>query len=866
MKCLLFKDEAYHMLLVIFVGSLLPYLEGLDSWLYDGVLDDPFDELFFYANKAVTIDQPAFWDKSYLLKLWRSRSSADTSSGPGDGDYTMLVKGRRGQKEHPLRGKDHNDLDGVVCPVFLKDIANSIISAGKSLKLVQYVHNEFDLIFGGDNDRKPNDYEKREGLKSQHHVKNHMDYGSMGHERISYYDSETGSVTSDHFSDESGAHFQQETCAQGMEVLTLSEIFLVSLVGLVGDGNHIFEDLTVLYQSFPEIYKACELYADGQKLENEDVKGAPLLSNSEKLWFKLFLDTMVEKNRKLYNCKEFGAGSMIKDVRNSFGIKKVNEVVNLCSQENRISCRMGETTFSQSFYPENPAITVCKEFFDKKPTLWDELNISGNFHLPPLNDEILREAVFGERFTNDGVSSSQASEKAYSMFHGTDYTFGFKFSKFECLRLVEDAKALESLFPFPTILPCMMEDIPISELLPFQYNSTLASKILSWIQGGRLKAKPLPAVIIQNCIHVYISKQVDRVGNHILLKMMNDWRLMQELGVLRAVYLLGSGDILQQFLMVIFGKLDKGDSWDDDFELNTILQESIRNSADGAILSAPDSLTVSITRDDVPNNDERTISFPSTPLKVQNERISVNDLDVLRFTYKVSWPLHLIVNMEEIKKYNQVMRFLLKVKHAKFVLDKARRWMWKRRGAMTLNHKHHLLVEQKLLHFVDAFHQYVMDRVFHSAWIELCHNMASAGSLDEVIEVHEAYLLSVQRQCFVAPDKLWALIASRIKSILGLALDFYSIQQTLNTGGAAPAIKARCEMEVDRIEKQFDDCMSFLLRILSFKLNVGQFPHLADLVTRINYNHFYMSDDGNLLTTPSFETSKLGKTYLARTD
>ena len=33
-----------------------------------------------------------------------------------------------------------------------------------------------------------------------------------------------------------------------------------------------------------------------------------------------------------------------------------------------------------------------------------------------------------------------------------------------------------------------------------------------------------------------------------------------------------SGDLLQHFLTVIFDKLDKGESWDDDFELNTILQ------------------------------------------------------------------------------------------------------------------------------------------------------------------------------------------------------------------------------------------------------------------------------------------------------
>ena len=32
--------------------------------------------------------------------------------------------------------------------------------------------------------------------------------------------------------------------------------------------------------------------------------------------------------------------------------------------------------------------------------------------------------------------------------------------------------------------------------------------------------------------------------------------------------------------------------------------------------------------------------------------------------------------------------------------------------------------------------------------------MATASSLDEVIEVHEAYLLLIQRQCFVVPDKL----------------------------------------------------------------------------------------------------------------
>ncbi|WJX41317.1 hypothetical protein P8452_28686 [Trifolium repens] len=324
-----------------------------------------------------------------------------------------------------------------------------------------------------------------------------------------------------------------------------------------------------------------------------------------------------------------------------------------------------------------------------------------------------------------------------------------------------------------------------------------------------------------------------------------------------------SCDLLQHFTTVIFDKLDKGETWDDDFELNTILQESIRNSADCMLLSAPDSLVVSITKNIVESDEEASTSGSvlGTPRKSHVNNFGINGLDMLKFTYKVPWPLELIANTEAIKKYNQVMRFLLKVKRAKFVLDKVRRWMWKGRGSTTNNRKHHWLVEQKLLHFVDAFHQYVMDRVYHSAWRELCEGMSVAKSLDEVIEAHEAYMLSIQRQCFVVPDKLGALIASRVNIILGLALDFYTIQQTLKSGGAVSAIKARCEMEVDRIEKQFDDCIAFLLRVLSFKLNVGHFPHLADLVTRINYNYFYMSANGNLMTTsgPGSVTSRLGK-------
>jgi len=52
------------------------------------------------------------------------------------------------------------------------------------------------------------------------------------------------------------------------------------------------------------------------------------------------------------------------------------------------------------------------------------------------------------------------------------------------------------------------EDLPVSELLPFQKNSTLASRILNWIQSANLKDTPQPDVVIKECLATYIKKQV----------------------------------------------------------------------------------------------------------------------------------------------------------------------------------------------------------------------------------------------------------------------------------------------------------------------------------------------------------------------
>ncbi|KZV24413.1 gamma-tubulin complex component 5-like, partial [Dorcoceras hygrometricum] len=748
------EEDAYRMLLYLLVGSLLPYIESLDSWLFEGTLDDPFDEMFFVSNKEIAIDEAEFWENSYQPRL-----ATSNRLHPEDFLHDFLPsaednKDKIDRKSVPLSSvpmeKEANRKEFQVCPFFIMDMAKAIISAGKSLQLIRHAPMQSPFAVSAEYVEKGN----------------------------------------------------------SIAGLTLSEAFCASLTALIGHGEHV-----------GEYFWQDDKYLRGETEEIEESNGSfQLNTHSKNVWQKLLADSFNQKPDSCPTHAEKGAINYYMTMGRAIDSDEIDYL-------------------PLRYCPENPIITVCSDIIYENRDAWSSLNISQAFCLPPLNDDMLRKVIFGD---SSGL-----------IVKNTDYTSGLQFDR---RRYLDDTKMLEVLLPFPTLLPSFQDDLHVSEVLPFQNNSTLASRILGWIQKVELESTPLPTIVVQECLLFYIKKQADYIGSKMLSKLLHEWRLLDELGVLRAIYLLGSGDLLQHFLSVIFNKLDTGESLDDDFELNTILQESIRNSADNVLLSTPDALVVSLAKNlGMSDGEQRNPPIVvSTPRKGRAHSSGMDVLDSITFTYKacVSWPLELICNLEAMKKYNQVMSFLLKVKRAKYVLDKTRRWMWKDRGIASTKQKRRWLLEQKLLHFVDAFHQYVMDRVYHNAWRELCEGVAAAGTLDEAMEVHESYLLSIQRQCFVVPDKLGGLIASRINSILGVALDFYSIQQTLSSGGAISAVRARCEKELEHIGTQFDECMAFLLRILSVKLNVGQFPHLAALVTRINYNSFYMSDGGSLITAP----------------
>jgi gamma-tubulin complex component 5 len=226
-------------------------------------------------------------------------------------------------------------LSDTTCPQFFVSMSRAIMSAGKSLQLV---HHARDQSF------------------------------------VTSCISKT-SITCD-------SQYKKTKSARIMGILTLAEVFLISLVGLSHDRDHIFEHLI-------------RYLIDSHSIKTENKEG------NNKVWPDLLGDAIEGRNR---------------------------------------SCSVGSS--SNSFLACNPAVIVCGEMLEKNKPFWKELNISGSFYLPPLNDNMLRKAVFGGTDLSD-IGSVE----------GTDYRFGFPLGEIERLHIVDDKRALESLCAFPTILP-----------------------------------------------------------------------------------------------------------------------------------------------------------------------------------------------------------------------------------------------------------------------------------------------------------------------------------------------------------------------------------------------------------------------------
>uniref|UniRef100_A0A8C1M3J0 Gamma-tubulin complex component n=1 Tax=Cyprinus carpio TaxID=7962 RepID=A0A8C1M3J0_CYPCA len=299
---------------------------------------------------------------------------------------------------------------------------------------------------------------------------------------------------------------------------------------------------------------------------------------------------------------------------------------------------------------------------------------------------------------------------------------------------------------------------------------------------------------LRSCLYPHIERRYIECCGNLMRTLKKDYRLLGYLQAMRNYFLLEAGDTMYDFYTAIFDKVLEKESWQQLAFLNVQLQEAVGQRH--------------------PEDSSRLSIFLET-IDPARKKQPVNNLDGLTLSYKVPWPVDIVISSECQKIYNQVFLLLLQIKWAKYSLDTLRFSVAakKQEGGQSeesqakepVNQQIHrmFLLRVKLMHFVNSLHNYIMTRILHSTGLEFQHQVQEAKDLDQLIKIHYRYLQKTKH------------------FLLNLVLIFSDRWQA---GFGAWKIES-----IDKMESDFKNCHMFLVTILNKAVCRGSFPHLESL-------------------------------------
>ncbi|XP_027623600.1 gamma-tubulin complex component 5 [Tupaia chinensis] len=339
---------------------------------------------------------------------------------------------------------------------------------------------------------------------------------------------------------------------------------------------------------------------------------------------------------------------------------------------------------------------------------------------------------------------------------------------------------------------------------------------------------------LRSCLYPHIDKQYLECCGSLMHTLKKDYRLVEYLQAMRNFFLMEGGDTMYDFYTSIFDKIREKETWQNVSFLNVQLQEAVgqRYPEDSARLS---------------------ISFEN--VDTAKKKLPVHILDGLTLSYKVPWPVDIVISLECQKIYNQVFLLLLQIKWAKYSLDvllfggktlpageqtSAAAKPPLRAGLageqdslaglgpqkdLARQQVHRMfLLRVKLMHFVNSLHNYIMTRVRVGPPPPHTRVGTCSGVLwtQLRVEVLESVSRSSRSTCVLSPLGLQvSFVKEAIMKVLNLALMFAE--------GWQAGLGAWRMESIEKMESDFKNCHMFLVTILNKAVCRGSFPHLESL-------------------------------------
>ncbi|CAG9335595.1 unnamed protein product [Blepharisma stoltei] len=386
-----------------------------------------------------------------------------------------------------------------------------------------------------------------------------------------------------------------------------------------------------------------------------------------------------------------------------------------------------------------------------------------------------------------------------------------------------------------------------TEMVPSFFTPQLANKILltgksinflrrcckeeNWIA-----ASPLELPKIHDLVG--LSKWVDsaaRVANAELVKVLFEkYRFKEHCNSIRKYLLLGQGDFHHILMELVNDTLKEKAEKIYKHNLFSILESAIKSS----------------------NAQFHDLEFLNR-LDVKFLEVSPGDIgwDVFTLDYKVDPPLNTIFTPQAMEKYLRIFKFLWRLKRVQFSLNSYQAgreiiMLQKMKEIAPIIHSC-LLRKTEILHFVNNLMNYLMVEVVEGSWAEFMKSLDSVQDLDQIIEVHNAFLDKLIMKSFLGSET--DAILKQLLRLLEPALRFRQSQNTLFLSAKEEYDRlskmlsedegedAISRISLESIEdiKQISEIFSDGVNKFREQLAETDRNHLKFLAFRLDFNEFY---------------------------
>uniref|UniRef100_A0A182IJ56 Gamma-tubulin complex component 6 n=1 Tax=Anopheles atroparvus TaxID=41427 RepID=A0A182IJ56_ANOAO len=336
---------------------------------------------------------------------------------------------------------------------------------------------------------------------------------------------------------------------------------------------------------------------------------------------------------------------------------------------------------------------------------------------------------------------------------------------------------------------------------------------------------------LQYSLVIPLKAHMEIVNNEILKMYLYDLDILAHFESLRNYFLLMDGEFSAHICDSLFFQLESVRSPEE-----LLNYQTLHSILDGALYSS------NAGKD---RNADR-ISFIVCQIPEKFDFYTPNVFSMLNLSYRVEWPLNLILTPETIEQYTNVFKYLVKVRRVSYVLEDSFQLLKeasKRHGKPLLHSPQYArvqLIRHKLSHLVNALKNYITSSVLHASWESFRADLQDGTeTMDDLYRKHRAYVKRIIFLCLL--NKRSVEFYNNIEQIFRVVLHFYRHLRSKDwRKGQGPQyyVHPRYEQILDD-ERDFEKLIKYTIYLGHKMCDQGYQKEISEFLHLININGYY---------------------------